>query len=131
MNRLGQEIRKCMSGLTDAGKEGLTARFLFPGDFVGFQGHFPERPVLPAVCKIQAAVAMLEAWKERRLRLDEIVLAKFAAPVTCDEEAVFLCQVTMEDSHRAVVRVTVTKHGDMVARFKLRVAFGDREQAYP
>ncbi len=116
-----------MSDLTEAGGGRLTARFLFPPEFIGFQGHFPERPVLPAVCKIQAAVAMLEAAKRWRVRLDEIVLAKFTAPVTCDEEVEFLCTTVMEGANSAVVKATVSKNGENVSRFKLRVTL-EREE---
>jgi 3-hydroxyacyl-[acyl-carrier-protein] dehydratase len=128
MSKLVQEIRACMSDLTETATDSLTARFLFPAGFLGFQGHFLERPVLPAVCEIQAVVTMLEVWKKRRVRLEEIVLAKFATPVTCDEEAVFLCGVRMERDGRAVVKVTVTKEGEVIGRFKLRVAFEDGDQ---
>ncbi len=87
MSRLARQIRECMSDLGQADDGNLTARFVFPAEFLGFQGHFPARPVLPAVCEIQAALAMLEAWETRRVDLREIILAKFSAPVTCDEEA--------------------------------------------
>jgi len=112
-----------MSDLGQADDGTLTARFVFPAEFLGFQGHFPGEPVLPAVCEIQGAVAMLEAWRNRRVGLREIILAKFSAPVTCDEELVYACSVTKEDPHGAVVKATVAKDGRAVARFRLRVAF--------
>ena len=128
MSELARQIRECMSGLTRAEEGKLRARFVFPAGFVGFQGHFPGRPVLPAVCEIQAALEMVAAWNGRRIRLDEIVLAKFASPVTCDEEVDCLCSVTMEDSQRAVVRANVTREGENVAKFRLRVTLeGERQ----
>jgi 3-hydroxyacyl-[acyl-carrier-protein] dehydratase len=119
-----------MSDLADAGGGGLTARFLFPPEFIGFRGHFPARPVLPAVCKIQAAVAMLEASKGRSVRLDEIVLAKFAAPITCDEEVEFLCTTVMEGTNSAVLKATVSKDGEKVSRFMLRVTLEREEPSW-
>jgi 3-hydroxymyristoyl/3-hydroxydecanoyl-(acyl carrier protein) dehydratase len=60
MSKLTREICACMSHLnTDA--ESLTARFCFPEDFIGFKGHFPNHPVVPGVCKIQAILCMLAA----------------------------------------------------------------------
>jgi 3-hydroxyacyl-[acyl-carrier-protein] dehydratase len=112
-----------MSDLSESGDGELTARFLFPPEFVGFQGHFPERPILPAVCEIQAAIAMLEASSKRRITLKEIVSAKFSMPVTCGEEVMYLCSVAMQDSQIAVLKTNVTKHGKSVAKFKLRVVF--------
>ena len=121
MSKLVQQIRHCMSDLTEAGDGRLMARFLFPPEFIGFQGHFPESPILPAVCKIQAAIVMLEESTKRRVRLDEIVLAKFSAPVTFDEEVEFACATVMEDTNSAVVRATVSKNGQKVSKFKIRV----------
>jgi 3-hydroxyacyl-[acyl-carrier-protein] dehydratase len=114
-----------MSELREAEKGSLTARFVFPAEFLGFQGHFPGRPVLPAVCEIQGAIAMLEAWKKTEVVLREIMLAKFSAPVTCDEEVAYACSMEMEDRDGAVVKATLAKDGKRVARFKLRVAFRD------
>ena len=129
MSQLARQIRECMSDLEQADDGTLTARFVFPAEFLGFQGHFPGEPVLPAVCEIQGAVAMLEAWEKRRVGLREIILAKFSAPVTCDEEVVYACSVTMEDRHGAVVKASVAKHGTAVARFRLRVVFhGETER---
>jgi len=125
MSEIFVQTRQCMSDLNEVGVGELRARFLFPAEFMGFQGHFPGKPILPAVCEIQAALAMLEAWKGRRVRLREIILAKFSAPVTCDEEVVYLCSVTMEDGHGALVKVTVATDRGNIARFRLRVAFED------
>jgi 3-hydroxyacyl-[acyl-carrier-protein] dehydratase len=128
MSRLVREIEQCMSGLTEAEGNELTARFLFPATFIGFKGHFPDRPVLPAVCEIQAAIAVLEAWDRAEVRLGEIVSAKFFAPVTCGEEVVVRCLVTMEENNQGTVRATVAKNGESVAKFKLRVTFEDEDR---
>jgi 3-hydroxyacyl-[acyl-carrier-protein] dehydratase len=114
-----------MSDLRESGDSGATARFVFPAGFIGFQGHFPGRPVLPAVCEIQATVAMLEAWRQKRVKLREIISAKFSAPVTCDEEVVYSCALAMEDDRMAVAKTKVARDGGDIARFKLRVVFED------
>ena len=128
MNRLVREIEQCMSGLTEAERDDLTARFLFPPTFIGFKGHFPDRPVLPAVCEIQAAIAVLEAWSRGGVRLGEIVSAKFFTPVTCGEEVLVRCLVTVEEGHQGVVKATVARNGESVAKFKLRVTFENEER---
>lgn len=65
MSRLRDEIKSSMSELRDNGKE-ITAHFCFSQEFIGFKGHFPGRPVLPGVCKIQAILCMLEEATQRR-----------------------------------------------------------------
>lgn len=125
MSRLRAQIRHCMSDLRESGDSQARARFVFPAEFIGFQGHFPGRPVLPAVCEIQAAVAMLEAWTKKRVKLREIISAKFSTPVTCDEELVYSCDLAMEDDRTAVAKTKVAKDGKDVARFRLRVVLED------
>jgi 3-hydroxyacyl-[acyl-carrier-protein] dehydratase len=117
-----------MSGLTQAGVEELTARFRFPEDFIGFQGHFPRNPVLPAVCEIELALAVVEAGKKRGVVLREIVFAKFSSPVTCNEEVVCSCSVRMEEGGAALVAASLNRDGAAVAGFKLRVVFEDEER---
>lgn len=129
MNRLVREIEQCMSGVAEAEAGEVTARFLFPAGFIGFQGHLPESPVLPAVCEIQAALVLLQAWSRRRVRLSEVVSAKFLAAITSDEELEVHCSVTMEEEDRSMVKAAVVRNAESVARFKLRVSFenGRRE----
>lgn len=128
MSEISVQTRQCMSDLTEMGPGELQARFRFPAAFIGFQGHFPGRPILPAVCEIQAALAMLEAWKGEPVALRDIILAKFAAPVTCDEEVVYQCAVTMEGGRDALVRSILATADRHVARFRLRVSFEERGQ---
>lgn len=128
MSRLAREIRQCMFDLTGDADDSLTARFVFPPEFTGFRGHFPERPVLPAVCKIQAVVAMLEAWNEKTVRLNEIVVAKFSAAATCGEELAFGCSLIMDDDQKAVVKATVARSGERIAKFTLKVTLEDGAQ---
>lgn len=54
MNIIMQEIKQYMSDITEKDSNNVSARFLFPEEFIGFQGHFPEKAVLPGFCKIQA-----------------------------------------------------------------------------
>lgn len=128
MSEIARQTRSCLYDLSDAGGGELRARFVFPADYIGFRGHFPGRPILPAVCEIQAALAMLEAWKGRRVRLREIVLARFSAPVSCDEEVVCSCSVRMEDGDGAVLKVRLAKDSESVARFRLRVTFENERE---
>ena len=123
MNKLMQEIRQCMSDLAETKKGEVTALFLFPAEFVGFQGHFPDKPILPGVCKIQAVIAMLQAWEKRDIRLKEIVSAKFLSPVSHGEELVFNCRKQTESNNEALIKASVTSKDKKVAELQLRVSF--------
>ncbi|MEW5804644.1 MAG: hypothetical protein AB1847_21335 [bacterium] len=89
MSKLEKEIEQSMLGLWEISEEGGKAGFLFPPEFIGFKGHFPDRPILPGVCKIQAILLILKAWKKKKVTLKEIVMAKFFSPVSCGQEVIF------------------------------------------
>jgi 3-hydroxyacyl-[acyl-carrier-protein] dehydratase len=116
-----EQIRAAMSGLAaDAGE--ARASFTFGRDFLGFQGHFPGRPILPGVCEIQAALLLVEAHLRRPVKLREIERARFSTPATCDERLDYHCTLKEGPDGQTVVR-TIVRRGDVtVARFRLRVA---------
>jgi len=52
-------------------------RHVFGADFPGFSGHFPGRPILPAVVQLMAASLLVEAATGQRLSMSTIERAKF------------------------------------------------------
>jgi 3-hydroxyacyl-[acyl-carrier-protein] dehydratase len=122
MSKLRQEIKACMSKLDKADNFKLSARFCFPENFIGFKGHFPNNPILPGVCKIQAAILMLEEARHKNIRLKEILLAKFFAPVSFNQEVVFNLEEQPENSLESQVKVKVSCLGKKVAELHLRVS---------
>jgi 3-hydroxyacyl-[acyl-carrier-protein] dehydratase len=121
MSVMADQIRGAMSHPVAEADE-VRASFAFGPDFVGFQGHFPGRPILPAVCKIQAALLLLEAHLHRAVQLREIERARFSAPATCDERIDFRCGWKETEEGERIVRVVVTRAEATIARFRLRVA---------
>jgi 3-hydroxymyristoyl/3-hydroxydecanoyl-(acyl carrier protein) dehydratase len=125
MSKLRNEIKLSMSQLRSDGQE-LTAHFCFSSEFIGFKGHFPSRPVLPGVCKIQAILCMLEEAARKTPHLKEIVSAKFFTPVTGNEEIVCTVRQESEGSEETRVLALVTKGKIKIAEIKLRVSFRER-----
>lgn len=123
MNILRQQIKQCMFGLSGESEDKLRAHFLFPKEFIGFQGHFPDNPVLPGVCKVQAVIIMLEAWHKRTIGIKEIVLAKFFTPVSYAEKLIFECQERKPNNDEFLVKTLVTRQGKKVAELQLKVVF--------
>ncbi len=92
------------------------AEISFPSSFTGFQGHFPEQPVLPGVCQIGVAVALAGRMRGTRQVLAEIVNAKFVAMVVPDQ--ILQVRGTLADG---LLRASITSGGERVAEFKLRI----------
>jgi 3-hydroxyacyl-[acyl-carrier-protein] dehydratase len=126
LRKIKAEIEKHMTGLARNGKA-LTSHFLLPPEFIGFQGHFPEKKILPGVCQIQCALSALEKEGGRSVVLKEVVLAKYFTPLFPDEA--FTCVVSEVDESNGVrtVKAVITKKEGKVSDMKLRICCPDGE----
>ena len=120
MKKVKAEIEQCMTGLEKA-ERSATARFLFPESFIGFQGHFPDKKILPGVCQVQAALSTLERTLARKTVLREIVLAKYFAPIGPNEEITCACS-DVQDNGEFTYKTLITKGNVKISELKLRVA---------
>jgi len=125
MSRLQQEISNAMLQLTLLDKNNAHAWFLFPREFVGFQGHFVERPVLPGICKLHAAQLVVEAAQRKSFRLEEVSMAKFIAPVTCDEEIVVDCRWKNNSDGSLDVKASIKREEAKIAVLQLVLGNAD------
>ena len=120
---LRDEIRRCMQGLSSDGNGHLSARFVFPDTFIGFQGHFPGNPVLPGLCTIQAVLVMLESSRKRQPLLQHMINIKFLSMVRPDSVLQFESSVSNDDSGCNVVKTAVSCNGSRIAQISLQVRF--------
>ncbi len=83
-----------------------------------FDGHFPGRPVLPAVATIDLCVGFLKEQLNRpKLRVVAVRSAKFGSPIlpgtwvettcTCHKEGEWRCLLKEKDSSRLLADLTV------------------------
>lgn len=123
MSRMKREIVRSMADLT--GSPGaLSARFVFPEEFIGFQGHFPAKKILPGVCQIQCVLSMLEAHGKKPVALKEVVLVKFFNPVSPGEEVSCQCKDVQNGGSSDFTVKAVMQRGDQkVSEMKLRVCY--------
>lgn len=115
-----KEVERYMTALESSADGILTACFIFPEEFVGFQGHFPSEKVLPGVCQIQCVVSMIEKYSGKTFLIKEIVSAKFLSPVLPSEEICCVCSRVEDTLEEFVVKASVDKGGRTVAELKLR-----------
>jgi 3-hydroxymyristoyl/3-hydroxydecanoyl-(acyl carrier protein) dehydratase len=109
----------------------LTSRFMFPDGFLGFQGHFPGKKILPGVCQIQCALATVERAKQKTVVLREIALAKYFCAVSPEEEITCACG-DIGDAGEFTFKAHITKGSTKVADLKLRVAMtGGEKKSIP
>ena len=126
MSRIKAEIKQYMTGDTKEGAT-LTSRFAFPPEFIGFQGHFPGKKILPGVCQIQCALATFEHGAGKPVVLKEIVLAKYFSPVFPDDEVTCVVSDPGGSGNEFTVKAVITKDSVKVAELKLRLALAERD----
>lgn len=60
---------------------GFEREYRLQADFPGFAGHFPQKPVLPAVVQLLMARMTVEDGLGRSLNLTDVPQAKFMLPL--------------------------------------------------
>ena len=135
MSVLTKAIRDCLPPVSIGEDGAISIQVAFPKEFIGFNGHFPGKPVLPGVCLVQAAVVALSMARPEPVSLKRLVSAKWLAPVLPGERLAFAimgggCLVNGNRSllpHKAAggealsVKVKVTRGADKVAEFSIEV----------
>ncbi len=122
MSDLKRAIAAAAVGAPEAGPGDATARrFRFDPGFLGFAGHFPGRPVLPAVAQFLAGVLVAEDRAGGLLHLAAVERAKFHRVLGPGEEVRVECRPRGGDG---ALQVTVSAGGELAAAFVLRFAGG-------
>lgn len=121
MNALRREIRASAAGdIERTGPETVVRRYRFAPGFVGFSGHFPGNPILPAIVQVCAVVSLAEEEGGKTLRLAAVRSAKFLSPIRPDEE-VSISYRRRVDSVEDICDATLSVAGTTSAVFQLRL----------
>jgi len=122
MNDLRKGIdASATEALTRTGPETVARRYRFSPGFIGFSGHFPGNPILPAIVQIRAVVSLAEEEGGKALRLAAVRSAKFLAPIHPDED-VWIRYRRRVDAGRDICDATLSVAGKTVAAFQLELA---------
>ena len=120
VNRLKQEVIKSAPGPVEIiAPDKAVGRYVFPESFIGFSGHFPGYPVLPAYVQILTALTVIEEWKGRSLQLDSIEKAKFHIELRPQQEITVQCR-EFETSGKTAFEINLTVAENLAAAFLLR-----------
>jgi len=106
------------------GTETGARRYRFGPGFIGFSGHFPGNPILPAIVQIRAVVSLAEAESGKTLRLAAVRSAKFLTPIRPDED-VWIRYRRRVDSGMDICDATLSVAEKTVAAFQLELAEGE------
>jgi 3-hydroxyacyl-[acyl-carrier-protein] dehydratase len=79
---MAEAIRGAAAGAIVRADDGtLRQSYIFDEKFLGFSGHFPGRPILPAVLQIMAASLLVAAAAGEPLLPVSVERAKFVTPI--------------------------------------------------
>jgi 3-hydroxyacyl-[acyl-carrier-protein] dehydratase len=121
MNAIGRGIRASGEGGIGRIEPGtVVRRFRFAPGFIGFSGHFPGNPILPAIVQVYVVVSLAEEEEGKTLRLAEIQSAKFLSPIRPDEEVSVRYHRRVE-SGKNIYDATLSVGGKTSATFHLRL----------
>ena len=83
------------------------ASITFDREFPGFEGHFPDNPIVPGVCEISLVelLAQLATGKDA-LRTSRIVKVKFRMPLLPGDCAI--CTFSLKNEQPVVISATIS-----------------------
>jgi 3-hydroxyacyl-[acyl-carrier-protein] dehydratase len=125
MNALRRGIRASAAGeIARTGPETVARRYRFAPGFIGFSGHFPGDPILPAIVQVCAVVSLAEEESGKALRLAAVRSAKFLSPIRPDEDVWIRYRRRVEPGMH-ICDATLSVAGKTVAVFQLELAEGE------
>lgn len=83
----------------------ISCRYCFTPDFVGFSGHFPGYPILPAFIQVLVGLDLMSQLRGGRQALAVIENAKFRLEIHPGDEVIARCTERREALYE--VRLTV------------------------
>jgi 3-hydroxyacyl-[acyl-carrier-protein] dehydratase len=117
MNKLKKEIIEAALRRVEAiAPDKAVGRYLFPQSFIGFAGHFPGYPVLPAYVQVLTALTVIEEWKGRPFQLASVERAKFHIELRPDQEITVQCR-EFEAKGKTVIEANLTVAEGLAAVF--------------
>ncbi len=107
MKNMNEEIRQCSIISVHETERGYEMGYVFPPTFSGFQGHFPQNPILPAIIQLMTARESIIEQMGRDLLITKVTRAKFQKIITPDipvtvvwtlreQEDTFICKCILE-----------------------------------
>lgn len=109
---LRKHINDCAAPICET-SQGYSRTFRFPPSFSGFDGHFPDNPVLPGVIQvILGELSSLEIlsknYRSEKLILASVTRCKFLRPIKPDEDVKLNFSIkTKPEKHISICTITV------------------------
>ncbi|SRR5665213_544207 len=123
MNNLKEDAAAAILEFLIRPEGGIDAVLMFPPDFSVFGGHFPGRPVVPAILELEIVLAALErVFTGSALRIVSIERAKFLREIKPGERIKLLADFSgFDEKKRLAVKGQLWVEGEKAAHIELTV----------
>lgn len=118
MNTLAENIQTCGCRPTQQTDRGWEKEYIFPQSFLGFQGHFPGRPILPAVVQVMIFRESIAEKLNQNLEIETITRAKFLKVIN-PETSVTAIWTLKEADGQFLCKCLLESEGQRVSSFNL------------
>jgi 3-hydroxymyristoyl/3-hydroxydecanoyl-(acyl carrier protein) dehydratase len=119
MNDMNEAIKSCVIKPAEKTDRGWEKTYIFGPDFLGFQGHFPGNPIMPAILQIMIAREAIaeqmgyeyDVLSVRRAKYMKIVASDTAVTVTWtikEEPDSIACKCTLETQGSPASKLSFT-----------------------
>lgn len=120
MSTLGKAIRQAGSPAKIDG-DSFTKEFAFDADFIGFDGHFPGNPILPAMVQLMLGEASAVEAAGQPLVCTDAARAKFVRQVVPGETVLVSGTLSLRNGLTKAT-VTLTVNGETASTYVLTLA---------
>ncbi|WP_147821952.1 hypothetical protein [Salidesulfovibrio onnuriiensis] len=120
MTRLNREIR-ASAGVFSGNGQSFSMQFSFGPDFIGFEGHFPGKPILPAMVQLMTGAVACGQAAEKRLVARKVGRAKFLKPVL-PGDPVEVHGTLNETENGYIAAIRILNGSDLAASFQMELA---------
>ncbi len=96
MISIRKALEQCAKPLEKIDDKCFSKSFYVSQSFLGFEGHFPNKPVLPAVVQVIMAQMAINEATGQNIDLQEITQAKFSFPI--EPENTITCTIKQKDN---------------------------------
>jgi 3-hydroxyacyl-[acyl-carrier-protein] dehydratase len=77
MKNINEQIKGCVMESPRQTERGWEQNYVFPEGFIGFQGHFPGNPILPAIVQLMTARQSIAGQLGCDVVITKVTRAKF------------------------------------------------------
>ena len=119
MAGIKKAISECaLDNVSFPGKDVIRRYYRFHPAFIGFSGHFPGYPVLPAFIQVLTVLAMMEEVKGYELILEALEKAKFHVEIKPDTTIEVTCHERSRMGKRSI-EASLCVDGKLASAFSL------------